>query len=454
MMKKHLWKILTAVAVTVLAAVVAIPAVAQTEDPNAVVWDAAYWDNLSLSGTPDLQRTEIGLDQRWGFGAPAAEIPANNFSARWTADVLFDAGTYRFQTQSDDGIRVFVDGAPVIDNWTVHSLQTDTGFIELTEGVHTVRVEYFEDQGTAVATLGWQQVETGGDQPGQVEASISPTSGPPGTEVNVTAVGFPSNIGVEVGAGPVASEYTITDLAETNVNGVVRTTVTIPETATPGEQWVAVVVSGDDALQAISNEFTVLGLGGGEPTSPCGSTYIVAVGDTLSEIAVECEVSLDALIAANDFILNPNVIIPGERLTIPGGEPGVTDPEPDPFESVTIYVAQLGTGDVGCGDSIVSVTVDVEPTTTPLITSIETLFTYVPTGFNLDNPLTAWDVTVADVDLTGTTATIALEGDISLGGTCDIPRAEAILEQTALQYNTIDTVIYTINGEPLDEALR
>jgi hypothetical protein len=51
----------------------------------------------------------------------------------------------------DDGIRVFVDGTLVVDGWKYQSPTTYSADVPLTEGPHTVVVEYFEFVGGAVA---------------------------------------------------------------------------------------------------------------------------------------------------------------------------------------------------------------------------------------------------------------------------------------------------------------
>ncbi len=63
-----------------------------------------------------------------------------------------------------------------------------------------------------------------------------------------------------------------------------------------------------------------------------GGSYTVRSGDTLSGIAQRHDVSLNALIAANPQISNPNLIYPGQRVNIPGGgtNPGPTNPSPSP----------------------------------------------------------------------------------------------------------------------------
>ncbi|WP_229835607.1 PA14 domain-containing protein, partial [Dactylosporangium sucinum] len=61
------------------------------------------------------------------------------------------AGTYRITATSDDGIRVSIDGAVVIDGWSDHPPTTYTFETALTEGDHTIKVEYFDSGGGALA---------------------------------------------------------------------------------------------------------------------------------------------------------------------------------------------------------------------------------------------------------------------------------------------------------------
>lgn len=117
----------------------------------------SYFNNVTLSGSAVLTRTEA-IDFGWGTGSPGAGVAANNFSARWTGSVLAaSTGSYRFQTVSDDGVRVWVNGVQVINNWSDHSSATNTsGTISLVAGQrYSVRVEYYEKGGSAVMRLRW-----------------------------------------------------------------------------------------------------------------------------------------------------------------------------------------------------------------------------------------------------------------------------------------------------------
>src|SRR5687768_2232522 len=105
----------------------ASPALAQepiTPQHTDPVWGAWYWNNTTLSGPPVLQRSEANLDFDWGGGSPDPAISADRFSARWLRYIDVPPGTYRFTATSDDGIRVWLDGALIIDQWYDHSATT------------------------------------------------------------------------------------------------------------------------------------------------------------------------------------------------------------------------------------------------------------------------------------------------------------------------------------------
>jgi len=48
-----------------------------------------------------------------------------------------------------------VDGKPVIDNWTHHAGTNDTGLVTLTKGLHTIEVNYCQENGAAALAVSW-----------------------------------------------------------------------------------------------------------------------------------------------------------------------------------------------------------------------------------------------------------------------------------------------------------
>ena len=94
----------------------------------------------------------------WGSGSPGPGVNNNNFSVRWSGRIEAPAtGTYRFQTVSDDGVRVWVNGTQLINNWTAHAATTNTsGTISLTAGTrYNITVEYYEASGQSEIRLRW-----------------------------------------------------------------------------------------------------------------------------------------------------------------------------------------------------------------------------------------------------------------------------------------------------------
>ncbi|HRJ44127.1 MAG TPA: PA14 domain-containing protein, partial [Caldilineaceae bacterium] len=122
-------------------------------------WQAAYWNNSTMEGTPVLNREERSLDFDWGTGSPDGRVNSDNFSARWTRYIDVPPGEYTFTAISDDGMRVRIDGELVIDAWWDHSPAQFTGTKYLSSGHHLLEVEYYEKSGGAVAKLSWQQGE-------------------------------------------------------------------------------------------------------------------------------------------------------------------------------------------------------------------------------------------------------------------------------------------------------
>ena len=57
-------------------------------------------------------------------------------------------GVYEFETRSDDGVRLMVDGNLVIDNWVNQSARNRTATVNLVSGWKAIRIEHYEAGGS------------------------------------------------------------------------------------------------------------------------------------------------------------------------------------------------------------------------------------------------------------------------------------------------------------------
>lgn len=116
-----------------------------------------FYRGTNLIGAPVLTTTDAQINFDWGTGSPASSVPPANFSARWQGYFDFDFAMYSFVTQASDGIRVYVDGRLVIDDWQDHPVTTDQASTWMTPGSHLITVEYYAWTGFASCHLTWQK---------------------------------------------------------------------------------------------------------------------------------------------------------------------------------------------------------------------------------------------------------------------------------------------------------
>ena len=119
---------------------------------------AEYFANKTLTGPPALTRIDPEVNFDWGMNGPAPALPADEFSARWTGKLIPTmSGKYRFGAIADDGLRVYLDGKLIAEDWTDHAPATVTGEVTLEAGkAYDVKMEYYENKIGAVARLVWQ----------------------------------------------------------------------------------------------------------------------------------------------------------------------------------------------------------------------------------------------------------------------------------------------------------
>jgi parallel beta-helix repeat protein len=150
---------------------------ASTVDPRE---DEDAWRRARKLGI--LCRTSA-LDLQYGNDGPsgidlgpavtAAGLPADHFGTTAVATIDMPVGRWRIRTSSDDGIRVWIDDALVIDDWTQHAPRTHTHEFKIAKSKRiTIGVEHFELDGHAVLSLDLEPVT--GTAPSSPEGPGSP----------------------------------------------------------------------------------------------------------------------------------------------------------------------------------------------------------------------------------------------------------------------------------------
>lgn len=116
-----------------------------------------YFTNVELSGKPALTRVDERISFQWGSDGPAPNIGPNHFSVRWTGRIKPGrGGPQTLVARSDDGLRVWIDGKPVIDMWRDQGATTERAAFTFEAGrTYELKIEYYERSGDAVAQFGF-----------------------------------------------------------------------------------------------------------------------------------------------------------------------------------------------------------------------------------------------------------------------------------------------------------
>jgi len=105
-------------------------------------------------------RTDAAIDFNWGMTAAVVPGASRIFSVRWTGKIQPKySETYTFASQEDDGLKLWVDGQPLITDWEDHKLTARRGYIHLEAGrKYEIKVEYFNGPKHAANGLGHAEI--------------------------------------------------------------------------------------------------------------------------------------------------------------------------------------------------------------------------------------------------------------------------------------------------------
>ncbi len=143
---------------------------------------AEYFGDKELKNLK-LTRTDATINFNWQNGAPAPTVGSDYFSVRWSGQIVPKySETYTFYTNSDDGVRLWVNGQKLVDQWNLQAAKEHRGTITLEAGKkYDIRLEYFENTGKASAQLSWSSPSQSKEivPQSQLFSGTTPTPTPP-----------------------------------------------------------------------------------------------------------------------------------------------------------------------------------------------------------------------------------------------------------------------------------
>jgi hypothetical protein len=112
-----------------------------------------YFAGELWEGEPVFTRVDPLLLFAW----PEQEPWPAPFSVRWTGTLAAPAsGTYRFQLNADDGVRLWLDGELVGESVVPDNVNLIDVQAQLSAGAHAIRIDYFQRGGGKALELWWQ----------------------------------------------------------------------------------------------------------------------------------------------------------------------------------------------------------------------------------------------------------------------------------------------------------
>ena len=194
----------------------------------------------------------------------------NNVEARWYGDIMIPGtGTapvpINFATTSDDGSMLYIDGNAVVNNNNFQGATQATGLADLTPGLHTIDVEYYQGGGGASMDVQWD-----------------PTGGTNFVDIPNSAFGEPVNGLIKTGTGTLTLSNTNTYSGATTVNSgklvvngqLFETTVTVNGGGTLG---------GDGKVPATTVQSGGVLSPGDSPGTLTAGSLSLATGSTFNE---------------------------------------------------------------------------------------------------------------------------------------------------------------------------
>ncbi len=252
-------------------------------EPATNSFTGCYYSNITMSGSPSLVSNDSQINFDWGGNPPARAVSRGGFSVRWQGNFTFAAGTYQFSAVTSDGMRLYLDGTLVLNQWndqppTMYKVEQ-----ALSQGTHLITVEYYEKTGVASAHLTWQAAAPVVQLPSILSFTATPSTIASGqTSVLTWSVSGASTVAITNVTGNVSS---VTSL---NVQPAATTTYVMTASNSAGSSTAQVTV-------------TVTGAADTQP--PTSPVLISAVLQSSSQVNLTWSASSDNVAVAGYQVL-------------------------------------------------------------------------------------------------------------------------------------------------------
>jgi hypothetical protein len=212
--------------------------------------------NVTFNTLPTLTRTDAVVNFTWNSAGPDPRIGQTNFTARWTGSVQPQFNeTYTFFVTTDDGVRLWVNGQLLVNQWIPQAATTYQGSITLkAQQLYNIRMDYFQAGGGAEAMLAWSSPST--PQAIIPQTQLYPYTNPPPTVVLSSPINgstYTATASVTIGATADALYNPISQVAF-YTNGSLLGTITNSPTAPLYTVTATGLNAGSYALTAVATD--------------------------------------------------------------------------------------------------------------------------------------------------------------------------------------------------------
>jgi mono/diheme cytochrome c family protein len=205
-----------------------------------------------FNGSPALVQTNATINFNWSTNGPGASVGTNNFTVLWTGCVQpqFDE-SYTFITTADDGVRLYVNGQLLVNDWVdkTNATAQSNSITLLSQQLYNIELDYYEKTSNSSISLSWGSPSTATAIVPQTQ--LYPFTNPPPSVVLTAPVGSATNCtapaSVTISAmadAPYNPVKTVSFYANSNLLG---TTTNVPYTLTKTG-----LLAGNYALTAVA----------------------------------------------------------------------------------------------------------------------------------------------------------------------------------------------------------